>query len=511
MLNAVIARVDAALDEHPVLLLVFLSVVYFGTVVGSAAATPFAPDEVVTVLTSQMPSRSVIWAALDEGVDDAPPMYAVAVRGVHAITGVGHVATRLPSILGVWVSAVVLFVMVRRRANSMLGLAAALACTIASYPLAIEARGYAPAMACIAVALFAWTQLPEGRRRLWHAALLATSLGAASWWHDMAALVFIPILLGEFARWWDRFGADWLALGAVAVAGLLSLPLVGLAGSWIADPVSNPRGFVARLAGAYVDVLAPLSTPLLLAAWLAALVIAIWTIGLVVSNRDVDLGDRRVRGYEIAAAIGFAAVPALAALAGFVFRFEVGARDLAVAIPGLAAAMMVFLATFTPRSGVADVLVLAALLLSFGGTLATSLLSASAGFQDPVRSRPTLLRALRDSSEPVALAAGDRTLQLFYYAERGWPGRAVVLSDPVLSEEILKKKAPDERLDVLRKWSTAAHIEPFFPYTALARSFLVHESGENWVVPKLQQLRATMQRVESDGGGTLWRVRMRAP
>jgi hypothetical protein len=510
MLNAITARIDAALDDHPVLVLAGLSALFLGAAVGAAAATPFDSEEVTTVLTSQMPSRTVIWTALSEGVDDAPPLYALAARAVHAIAGVGPVTTRLPAIFAAWMAAVVIFLLVRHRANVLLGLAAGLACAIASYPFAIEARGYAPAMACAAVALYCWTQLPEGRWRTVNAVIMAAALGAAPWWHDTAALALIPFVIGELIRWWSRSGPDLLAWAAIAVAGIAALPLLGLAGDAIISPTPLREGFVARTTGAYGDMLAPFSTPLLMVAWLLALGIAIWTIGLVIANREVDLGDRRLRGYEIAVAFGFAVLPAIAAGFGALLRFDVGARDLAIAIPGLAAAMMVFIATFTPRSGVGDVIVTLALTLSFMGTAATSVLTASTGFQDPVRSRPTLVRGLRDSTEPVVLADGANTLQLLYYAERNWPGRAVVLADPDLAQEFIKDSSGDRRLLVLAKWAQV-RIEPFFPYTALARGFLVHESSPNWVVPKLRQLRSAVQQVEDHPTGTLFRVRMRLP
>jgi hypothetical protein len=510
MLNAVIARIDAALDEHPVFFLTAWSVLFLGAVVFAAATTPFDSDEVLTILTSQMPSRSVMWAALAEGVDDAPPLYAAVAGALHSVVGPGHVVTRLPAIAGAWVTAVILFVMVRRRTNALLGLAAALACAIASFRFAIEARGYAPAMACVAVALFAWTQLPEGRRRLWYAGLFAASLGAAPWWHDTAALALVPFIAGELLRWWDRSRPDWLAWGAIGVAVAAALPLLGLAGQSIAGPEPAHQGFIARMGGAYADLLAPFGSLVVVLAWLAALLFAIWTIALVVANRAVDLGDRPVKGYEIAAALGFALMPALGAAFAMLFGFQIGARDLAVAIPGLVATMMVFLATFTPRSGAADLIVTTALGLSLAGTVATSLLTSAAGLQDPVRTRPTLVRGLRDSAEPVVLAAGAGTLQLFYYAERGWPGRAVILADPALGKEISGSERADTHLIVVAKW-TPARVEPFFPYSSIARAFQVHESAPNWLLPKLKQMRAGLQEVESGPGGTLWRVRMRAP
>ncbi len=510
MLDAVIARIDAALDEHPVVFLTAWSVIFLGALFFAAGTTPFDSDEVLTIFTSQMPSRSVMWAALADGVDDAPPMYAMVAGALHAVFGAGHVVTRLPAIAGAWVAAVVLFVMVRRRTNALLGLAAALACAVASFRFALEARGYAPAMACIAVALFAWTQLPEGRRRLWYAGLVAASLGAAPWWQDTAVLAFMPFVFGEFVRWWSRMKPDWLAWGAMAAAGAAALPLLGLAGQSIAGPEPARQGFIARMGHAYAELLAPFGTLVVLLALLAALLFAIWTIALVVANRDVDLGDRVARGYEIAAGLGFLLMPALGAAMAMLFGFQIGARDLTVAIPGLIATVMVFLATFTPRSGVADLIVTAALGISLGVTAGTALLEASAGLQDPVRTRPTLVRGLRDSSEPVVLAAGPDTLQQLYYAERGWPGRAVVLADPDLAKEIAGSPRADAHLMVVAKW-TLARIGPFFPYSSIARAFQVHESAPTWLLPKLKQLRAGLQEVERGPGGTLWRVRMRAP
>jgi hypothetical protein len=365
-------------------------------------------------------------------------------------------------------------------------------------------------MACVAIALFAWLQLPEGRSRIGYSALFMASLGAAPWWHDTAALAFAPFVAAETMRWFGRGRPDWPAWGALAAAGVAGLPLIGLAGQSLAGAEPVAQGFIARMAGAYAAMLAPFGTAVIVVAFLAALVIAIWTIGLVVANRDVDLGDRTVKEYEIAIGLGFLLMPVLGAACAAVFRFELGAGDLLVAVPGFIATIAVFLATFTPRSGAADLIVTAGLGLSLAGTAATTLLAASAGFQDPVRARPTLVRGLRDSTEPVAIAGGAETLQLLYYAERSWPGRAVILTDPALAQEFTGSGRADARMQVIAKW-TLARIEPFFPYSSIARAFHAHESGPNWLLPKLKQMRAGLQEVEAHPSGTLWRVRMREP
>jgi hypothetical protein len=90
-----------------------------------ARAKPFWHDEVYTILTTQIPLGS-LWPAYRDGVDLSPPLNTLLTRAVHAVTGVGLIATRLPAIAGYLTAIVVLFVTIRRRTNAVAGFTAAL-------------------------------------------------------------------------------------------------------------------------------------------------------------------------------------------------------------------------------------------------------------------------------------------------------------------------------------------------------------------------------------------------
>src|SRR5262245_66255155 len=86
-----------------------------------ALAKPFWHDEVYTILEADLPIVTLYRACLD-GIDLQPPLNALATRAVHAVTGPGHVATRLPPIAGFLVAVAFVFLIAHRRANAWIGL-----------------------------------------------------------------------------------------------------------------------------------------------------------------------------------------------------------------------------------------------------------------------------------------------------------------------------------------------------------------------------------------------------
>ncbi len=510
MLQDFIARVDETIDRRRWKVLAGLSAAFLAVTLVRAYTTPFGPDEIVTILGSTMPSRAALWAALGDGMDETGPLYAITAGAIHAVTGVGPLATRLPAIAAFWIAAVMLFVMVRRRANALIGLSAALLLTFtALHRLALEARGYAPAAACLAAALYAWTEAAAGRRRLGHAVLLAGALAAGVWWHYYAALAFLPVLAGEVARWKRDRRPDWFVWVAVAVAAAITLPLVPLV--WPA--LAADRGAGAGLAGdvfaTYGGLLSPMATVTLLLAWLIVVAIALGTIVLLVMNRDVDIETSRLPPHETAAGLAVVALPAIGAIVGLTAG-GVAVRDVAFAAPGLLSAGAVFVYRFTPRPGMADIVLAGAVAASFGAFVITGLLPQAFASSHPVRSRPALARALEAATEPVVVAGGPWALQLSYYASRDWSRVATVLADADLARELTGSDAIDRRWLALAKW-TAADIEPFYPYIAIHKSFLVYQVGADWVLGKLGQQRAVITEIEREPAGTLFRVRLREP
>src|SRR4029079_14659926 len=97
---------------------------------------PFWHDEIYTVLLARLPLGS-LWRAGLDGVDLSPPLNIVLTRAVHLVAGAGPVTSRLPSIAGFIFTSLLLFVFVRKRSNTLIGVTAAL------LPAFTEAWNYA--------------------------------------------------------------------------------------------------------------------------------------------------------------------------------------------------------------------------------------------------------------------------------------------------------------------------------------------------------------------------------
>src|SRR5438552_18288148 len=157
MLSVSLAATATWIERHAVAVLLLIVLALVASLIPRAHAKPFWHDEVYTVLESQFPSLKTLWAAELDGVDLSPPLYTALIRVVHAVSGVGRVSTRVPSILAFVGSCVLLFTIVRLRSNAVLGLASALLLQFtAAYRYAIEARGYEITVFAFLLAIYAW-------------------------------------------------------------------------------------------------------------------------------------------------------------------------------------------------------------------------------------------------------------------------------------------------------------------------------------------------------------------
>src|SRR2546429_1799155 len=156
-----------------------ISLVYWTCAGLRAAYRPFWFDELVTWHVARLPTLAAIWAALHDGVDQETPLTHLAVRLSHALFGYGHLATRLPALIGFWIMMLGLFVFLKRRLPlpyACLGMVFPMLTLAWSY--AFEARAYGVILGCGAMALVAWQNVAEDRMRWLSLAGIATSLAA---------------------------------------------------------------------------------------------------------------------------------------------------------------------------------------------------------------------------------------------------------------------------------------------------------------------------------------------
>ena len=148
-----------------------------------------------------------------DGIDLAPPLTAIVTRAIYLVAGTGPVVTRLPAMIGFLAAIVLTVVLVRRRTNMLVAIAAA--CLLALTPalsFGVEARGYGLTLGLAAAALYGWSEAAAGRRVRGHLAVMAVALAAGMWAHYYFVLIFVPIGIGEAVRQWHR-GGSWLLRG----------------------------------------------------------------------------------------------------------------------------------------------------------------------------------------------------------------------------------------------------------------------------------------------------------
>src|SRR5580693_7379590 len=120
-----------------VVILACFSVMYFVDICLRASGKYFWFDELLTVFICRLPGLHAVYQATLAGVDYNPPLLHILTRLAQAPFGEGLIATRMPSILGVWLLCICLFAVVAKMSGAAAGSVAML------LPLLSSARFYA--------------------------------------------------------------------------------------------------------------------------------------------------------------------------------------------------------------------------------------------------------------------------------------------------------------------------------------------------------------------------------
>jgi hypothetical protein len=216
-------------DQVPVWWLGGISILYFVCAGLRAAYRPLWYDELVTWHVSRLPSIGAMWAAIVSGVDQEMPLMHLSVRISHALFGDGHLATRLPMLIGFWMMLMAIYWFLRKRLPWQYALIGMIFPMLTyAWPYAFEARAYGLALGGTAIALLSWQNAAEERMRPW--SLVGITLGLAIVLAVQAtlAVVAIPFALGEAMRSVDKRRIDlpvWLAF-AGATPVVIMYPMV---------------------------------------------------------------------------------------------------------------------------------------------------------------------------------------------------------------------------------------------------------------------------------------------
>jgi hypothetical protein len=303
-------RAASFANKHYYFVVLALTIAYFADTLFRASRKLFWFDELFTLYVSRLPNLKSLWDVLMAGVELNPPVLYIFTRWSNSLFGEGQVSLRLPAIVGFWIFCLSLFQFVRKRSTPLGGFVAMLFPMVTlAYWYAIEARPYGIELGFCGIALICWQALADHApgRVAWLIGLVAALAGALLA-HGYAFLVFIPIVIGEMARTYQRRRVDWVIWGAIAISSLailVSVPLsLALKRSLIPNEAAHAS--LAGLVTNYIVFLKP-----------AAYVVIGW-LALMYFAKEKAPHPSPSRGtlplHEGLALLAFAAIPIFQAL-----------------------------------------------------------------------------------------------------------------------------------------------------------------------------------------------------
>jgi hypothetical protein len=426
-LNSWASRLLQPLERHKGIILVVFSIVYFALTSFRAHRKLFWFDELFTLYLSRLPDFKSVWRALVNGVDFNPPLFYLITRFSEHILGEGHIATRLPEILGFWVLCLCLFRFVSLR------LSVVSACVSMLFPLvsrayfyAYEARAHGIVLGFCGLALVSWQAAADRTaRRGWWLLALGGSLTCALLTHSYAFLMFAPIVLGELSRTMSRKRLDWplwTTIAASSLAVLASIPFVHRVTSEVGSyfPANLPDLIIL-----YANLLMPAAS--VLAGWLVlTCLVRVKTEGLT--------QESGLRGCELFALWAFLAIPVFAYLAARLTGGPFLARYAISTVAGFAGLLGVAVAK-RPAAGIGTLLLLVGQIgFAFLGFASGSVLTEpSSGYEIGTRIREFSQRyewMAEDRTHPILLIDDLDFMTTSYYAPAGVAPRLIYVVWP---------------------------------------------------------------------------------
>jgi len=476
------SRLDPDLNRNRRWYLGLFLALFFAGSMGRAWTRPFWYDELFTLVLGGLPSVGDLWTALASGMEQNPPLYLLVNRAVGSLAGQGHIAMRLLSMAGVAVFLLSLYSFVRRTGGETAGWVALLTASFTeTFGYAWEARPYGFLLGFCGLSLVCWQRAARAGMTL--------SLAAAASSHFYAALLWIPLSVGEIVRWRKSGRFDrgvWLSMAAGAAPLALFLPLMRGAGSYSAAFWAAPSPLSLLTFWEYL--LAPLALPLVAALLVAAL------------SSARDAGTQPPPVWETAAAAAFCAVPAAALILALTLTNAYSDR---YALPA-AAGVALLIAFVSSRLRVAGALFVALFSLFVLRQLGSAMLLFTAP-PDPVQAH----RLLDRPDLPVAVANGVLYLQLAWYAPPELGARLHYLADPEAARLHTGSDSVDRALTELRRWRKL-NITDRAAFLARHDRFLVYLSEDGadgarfqWLPDRLRHDKVVLTVVARDRGRML--------
>lgn len=510
-------------NKRTLWVLIGFSFFYFVITCAIASKRMLWNDELYTLYISRLGSLSDILAALSTGADQNPPSFYLLTQGFLNWLGVTQLAIRLPEVVGVLAMSLCLFRFVSKRSSSLYGIVALVfPLTTIAYEYAYEARPYGLVLGFSGVALLCWQGATESPRRFWWLIGLAASGAAATASHYYGVFLLIPLGAGEIVRSFHRRRIEWpiwVSLGGVLVPLALFFPVIQEARNYSHHFWAQPEWHL--IPGFYYTLMIPAIGPILAALIVSSLWPADEPSGPQSSNPSASLFP----WHEIAAAIGFVAIPVVALVLG---KLVIGAFTYRYALPAVIGLSILWtIAVHRIDGGRASMgtcftvfacgwfMLAAVIQLKHQAVITTNW---SNNFQ--------FLQSGVDPTLPIVAADLHTYMKLAYYAPPAVSSRVVYLADPQASLRYLGHDTIDRGILDLKSWFHVA-VERYDAYVATHDRFLIYlqVQGErswlgyywgrpwewSWLLYKLPSAPLEIELVSRNDDGLLFLVTAREP
>jgi hypothetical protein len=461
---------------------------------GQAAGRLLWHDELFTLYGATF-DLAELWQALAGGYDLQPPLgYLLTGLSISAL-GDGLITARLPSLVGFLTGSLAIGVLVRREAGTLAGTIALLVPSVtAAYDYAYEARPYGVVLGVAGLSVLAWQLAGIPKLRAYATVGLALTLGAGVSLHYYAALLVLPLAVGEIARTQatgQRLAGVWAAMAAGLLPLAAFIPLMSAAAAY--GELFWTRASPAQLPYTYRYFLLPIVLPAVL--WLLALAARAIRVGAIETNGEI----KRPATATLVLMVALLLLP----LAGLVLGGVVGGYRHRYVIPmvlGFAGLAAMLLAPAREASRV--LLVVLSLWLTGRG------LSHAAPLLGPppelLTRHPTLRMALTEPGLPIVVTNDALYTQLNHYGADDLKKRLLVVMPPVDPVAGRFEDSSERAMRALSRWHPIA-IAEYDELRAAGRPYYVY-GDKHWL---LVQIRADGGRAEMLGEGfghTLVRV-----
>jgi hypothetical protein len=196
--------------------------------IGIASREILWSDELITALTSLMPSFSAIWRFYASGYGNTAPMQSLVGHLGVMLPLPTEISVRLPFILAYLCMCLGIYAFVRRRYPAGYALAAlAMPVVLPNlYSFMTYARAYTLELGAAGIALYCWQKASEGEARPWTVFGIWLSLAAATAGHVYSVFLFVPFAAAQAVHDKSRGRLDWPVWLALLLYPIGFLPML---------------------------------------------------------------------------------------------------------------------------------------------------------------------------------------------------------------------------------------------------------------------------------------------